>query len=100
MMTRRKTKATRAKMVVLMRRTEVNVTKCQLVIDKSAVQPATLRQQPLVVPKMGGKVVATKLPLEVASKLKQSKYFIDDDSEEDESDQSKNGSFDKEDGSK
>jgi hypothetical protein len=62
------------------------VTKCQLVVDKkSAEQPSTLRQK-LLVPKMGGKVVAKKLPEEVASKLKESKYFIDDDSEEDEGD--------------
>jgi hypothetical protein len=39
------------------------------------------------------------IPNEVASKLQESKYFIDDDSEEDEGDQSKNGGFD-EDGSK
>jgi hypothetical protein len=62
------------------------VTRCQLVIDKtSAEQPSTSRQK-LLVPKMGGKVVANKLPKEVASKLKESKYFIDDDSEEDEGD--------------
>jgi hypothetical protein len=76
------------------------VTSCQLVIDKSAGQPSTSRQKPFVVQKMGGKVVAKKLPKEVASKLTQSKYFIDDVSEEDKGNQSKNGGFDGEDGSK
>jgi hypothetical protein len=60
------------------------VTRCQLVSDKtSADQPASSRQKPVVVLKMGGRVVAKKSPKEVASKLKESKYFIDDDSEED-----------------
>jgi hypothetical protein len=40
------------------------------------------------------------MPKKVASKLEESKYFIDDDSEKDEGDQSKNGGFDDQDGNK